>query len=390
MSYRTLIFWFSCVIAIAGLGTYLTYNGPLTTEAWQYWSGAGAWRLDFLRLLFAALVAAYILWRLGNLRSGPLNLQELRILLPVGRREWMVLITIACVFLYAVLIHLPASFKTTMYDKSIFEHGGLMADNQKLKTVHNKFISSQKPPDFNENVELRRPAIPYFFYLTGFWFGAVWVMFTCIARTARQDWRNRRQSIDDFYQRLPSLPITAENATLREFDVMVTAFHRRSRSLRGRAQRYLSILLIFILCLIYENLTSSQGTILPESLEIAKLVVWILLGPVLFIFMAVIITGYHQSVEQIRNTIDQFIEILTETGANSSLLDKARQFDEELMTSKSGLAFLTTVFKSSSIALPLIISIVGYILQSITGGEWIEILAPEILVNFVTSLYSLE
>jgi hypothetical protein len=416
MSYRTLIFYFGCVIAIAGLGTYLTYNGPLTTEAWQHWSGAGAWRLDFLRLIFAVLVASFILWRLGNLRSGPLNLQELRLVLPADRREWMVLYIVLGMFLYAVVIHLPASFKATMLDESTFQECrwvagnpplkdvhdkivnpeepagsqvcGLMAGNPLLKAVHDKLVNPEEHAGFNENVELHRPAIPYFFYQVGFWFGAVWVMFFCISRTARQDWRNRRQSVVDFNQRLPSLPLTSENATLREFDVMVTAFHRRSRGLRGRAQRYLSILLIFILCLIYENLTSSRGTVLPETIEIAKLAVWILLGPVLVIFMAVIITGYHQSVEQVRRVIDQFIETLTETGANSSLLDKSRKFDEDLSTSKSGLAFLTTVIKSSSIAIPLLISILGYILQSITGGEWIDILVPGILVDYVTSLYS--
>ena len=386
MSYRTLIFWFSCVLAIGGLGTYLTYNGPLTTDAWQYWSRASAWRLDFLRLLFAVMVAAYVLWRLGNLRRGPLDLKELRILLPVDRREWVVFSVIVCIFFWAVLIHLPTSFKETMQDKSIFLGDGLMANNPDLIAVHKKFIMPDKYPEFHPGKELHLPAIPYFFYQVGFWFGAGWSVFLCISRTARQDWRNRRQYIVEFNQRLPVQPLTAENATLREFDVMVTAFHRRSRGLRERAQRYLSVLLVFILFLIYENLTSSRGTILPESLEIAKLVVWVLLGPVLIIFMAVIITGYHQLVVRVRSVIDQFIETLTENGANSNLLDKARKFDEDLMTSKSGLAFLTTVFKS--IAIPLLIVILGYILQSITRGEWIDILIPGILVDFVTSLYS--
>lgn len=388
MSYRTLIFWFGCVIAIAGLGTYLTYNGPLTTGAWQHWSGAGAWRLDFLRLLFAVLVASFILWRLGYLQSGPLDLQELRILLPVDRKEWVVFSIVAILFLYAVLIHLPASFEATMRDGSIFLEDGLMAGNSPLEAVHKKLVSPNKPPGFDENIELHRPSIPYFFYRTGFWFGAVWMMFFCISRTARKDWQNRRQSIVEFDQRLPALPLAPENATLREFDVMVTAFHRRSRGLRGRAQRYLSILLVFILCLIYENLTSSHGTILPTSVEIAKLAVWILLGPVLVIFLAVIITGYHHSVEQVRCVIDQFIDTLTETGANSSLLDKARRFDEDLMTSKSGLAFLTSVLKSSSIAIPLLVAILGYVLQFISDGGWVDILVPGMLVDFVSSLYS--
>lgn len=388
LSFRTAIFWFFGVIVIAGLGTYLTYNEPLTTGAWQHWKGSKAWILDVLRLLVLTIAAFYILWLLGNLRVGPLKLNELRMLFPRDRIEWAIFILASLVFIGAVFFWLPDSFENTMQETSIFSEGGYMADNTKLIEVHEKFLKAKENPVFDIWTELRRPAIPYFFYELGLCFGVVWTVFVCVMRNARRDWRFRNKSIADFNRQLPTQPFTAANATTKEFDVLLTAFHLRSRGLRDKAKRYLSVLLVLVLCIVYETSTMSHGTTLPETLDVAKFVVWVFLGPVFFIFLVVVITGYHHTVEQVRNGIDLFIVNLTESGANSDLLDKAIRFDDELITSKSGLAFSTTILKSSSIAIPLLISILGYVIQELTGGKWLNVFIPQLLIDFITDLYT--
>ena len=388
LSFWTSIAWFSFVFCIGGLGTYLTYNEPLTTDAWLHWIGPNAWKMDALRLMFAILVSFYVWWLLGNIRSGNFNIRELRALLPNGRTEWVILLVVSFIFLYAVCVYLPSSFEDIMSNPKVFEERGLMQNNAKLKVVHDKISNPLNDPAFNLSKELHRPAVPYFFYQLGFWFGAIWPMFNFILRTARQDWKIRTNSIVQFKQYLPKKPFTNKDANTKKFDVLLTAFHLRCRGIRERAQRYLSILLVLILCLIYENSTASHGTTLPEALELAKFAVWVFLGPVFVLFLTVVITGYHNTVEQVRSGIDMFIRSLTESGDNTELLDRARKFDDELITSKSGLAFLTTVLKSSSIAIPLLITIVGYVLQSVTEGEWVNIFVPKLLIDFVTNLYS--
>ena len=385
LSMRTAIAWFGLVTILAGFGALLTYQGPFTSAAWRAWSGEDAWILDVIRLFVTAGVAGYVLWQFGYLHRGPMDFRQLQTLVPGDWTEKLCFIASVLLFIWGVFWYLPNDFSEKLLDPSNFEEGGFLSANLELKDIHERM----QTPEFNHWNELIKPAFPYFIYRVGFWYGIVWLIFLSILRSVRRDLLMRRNEIREFWRISPARPFTPEHATPMTFDVLTSTFRFRVNELLKRAQRNLSVLLILVLYVLYEQLTPSRGTILPQTVEFGKLVLWFLLIPVLSTLVAVAAIGYQKAVNHMNDCLLIFAETLVKSGANSDLLAKVWALHNEIVWSRGPGVFVFSVVKSTNIAILLLVSLIGYVVHSFTGGQWIDIFVPNALVEFVRGIYAI-
>jgi hypothetical protein len=68
---RCVLLWYFTVLLCSILGTYLAYNEPFGSQAWQIWSQAGkdAWIKDSFRATAITLVSLFFLWNLNVLAA---------------------------------------------------------------------------------------------------------------------------------------------------------------------------------------------------------------------------------------------------------------------------------------------------------------------------------
>ena len=78
LTWRVAVLWYLTVIVVCFVGTYFAYNGPLSSNAWRTWSGAGAWKRDALRAVVGSMLALFVVWNLRILVPRPSSWKETR------------------------------------------------------------------------------------------------------------------------------------------------------------------------------------------------------------------------------------------------------------------------------------------------------------------------
>src|SRR5229473_3408270 len=101
---RALVLFYSLLLLVCGAGTLLAYRGPISSDAWQFWSGKQAWLRDILRAAVAAGLAIFALYQMEVTRDARSGFKEVRRLFPVGRIEWAALVMFLCLLAGSILV----------------------------------------------------------------------------------------------------------------------------------------------------------------------------------------------------------------------------------------------------------------------------------------------
>jgi hypothetical protein len=157
--------------------------------------------------------------------------------------------------------------------------------------------------------------------------------------------------------------------------------------LRRIAERYLSVLIVVILALLYEQLTPSHETATGDAVEWGKIVLWLLLGPTLPLFVIYVAFGYQGLARKLESGLRTLAEALARNRNNADLLAKVMAARAELMWKQSPTEFVLTVVKSANIAMPLLVAVSGYVLHTLSGGEWIDVFVPREVVSLFHRFY---
>ncbi len=218
LGWRMVVLWYFIALALSTCGTFLAYNGPLSSEAWQCWSGAGAWKRDVLRATVASLIAIFVLLHMRPALTKQKGLKDFLVFVPQRRHEWILLLGLTTLLLWLMLVVLPQHFKANLPDNC-------------LSTL-----------DDGEFLQIRKPYFPYLFYVVGYWHGIIWPAFICLVRSIQWDLKSRQQAWVRLDGSLPDQSLKEDCATSENFERLLVAFQAYVLRLKGIAERYLPVL----------------------------------------------------------------------------------------------------------------------------------------------------
>jgi hypothetical protein len=400
--------WYMGAVIVSSIGTFLAY-GPFSSDAWEYWSGANAWKRDVARAVVASLLAFFMLWNLESFAVKWKGSRDRHSFLPLRRYELIILIGVATLLLVFTFLFLPYSFRRDLKD-SLEQLGKgsqiarrmaaaetakdaatieiakkAVADEIAKKAVADELAKRVAANDFTQ---IRKPYFPYLLYVFGLWIGIVFPVFLTLLRRVRVDWelwRVRRSTLDSCIPiKLPSHAGQGSNS-FEEFSV---AFQNYVIGLKEVAERYVPVLLATSLVLLYEQLTTSHLTVTQAAVESGKLALWLLLGPALLICITMVALGYQNAADKAEIGLRAFAETLAKSHGKTELFDRVIQAREKLMWEESPAEFVVSVAKSATVAIPLLLALTAYVLHSLAGPEgWLGIFVPKAAIDFVQGLF---
>ncbi len=147
------------------------------------------------------------------------------------------------------------------------------------------------------------------------------------------------------------------------------------------------MLLAVALGLLYEQLTPSHQTVTRAAVEYDKVVLWLVLGPALFILVTFVALGYQSAAQKVESGLSTFAETLVNDGKKSQLLDRVLAARAGLLWHQSPATFVFSVIKGATVSITLLVSVTAYVLHTLTQGEWIHIFVPSVVVDFIKSLF---
>jgi hypothetical protein len=339
----TVLKTYSIVVAIGVLGTYLAYNGLLSSQAWQAWSGRTAWIRDSIRLLLSALAALFFLWNMDMLGS-----ESARVPPDAKRRELLVVLAGTLVTIWLTVGVFPASFQDGLRQRSI------------SFTARDIWI----------------PYIPYALYNLGFWIGIVMSLFVAFTRRFVADarwWRSSGQQLSAIAR---SSDTTADGL-LR----LRRTFQEHVACLKTIAERYVPLILGVALLLIFEQVTSSHRTLTQTAIDVAKVASWLLLVPALGLFIVTVAFGYQNSIDTLDSALPRFFT------QDQSLTSEALDLQKDLVWEHSPLEFIASVVKSASVSIPALAALIAWAFEALKSGGWLAVFLPQPVLGFFQRIY---
>ena len=104
--------------------------------------------------------------------------------------------------------------------------------------------------------------------------------------------------------------------------------------------------------------------------------------------MVSVAVGYQLTVKGAEQKLRSFIGLMEMSPGKSELLGGIINFREKLIWSYSPLSFIISAIKSASIAIPLLLTLTIYVIQTIMKEtNWLYIVLPKEIVEFFKSLY---
>jgi len=367
---KSLLLWYLIVLLVSILGTYLAYNEPFGSEAWQTWSQAGknAWIKDSIRGTAITLVSLFILWNLNVFaawRSEPKSCY------PIFRLAFYEKVIIIA-FLTLLLI-LQFSYVRLDFIHSLSSKG---------------YPSIIDQPEMYSFDKITLPYLPYSLYSIGLYIGIMLPALLCLIRRISFDKNILSQAKKDLENLSQIDANSVESFTIIRFKQYELAFQNYVILLKNFSERYLPLILSTAIFLIIEQITSSKDSATQAAIEITKILTWLLIGPTLLIFLISVAIGYQITVNGAQQKLRSFIDLIKMSPGKSEMLGEISNFREKLIWSYSPLSFIVSAVKSASIAIPLLLTLTIYVMQTIMAeSNWLYIVFPKAIAQFFKSLY---
>jgi hypothetical protein len=371
--------WYLLAILLASAGTILAYKGPLSSNAWQCWSGPDAWKRDVARLLVVTALSAFMLWNMNAPGLGLWRQQNDNRFFFVRGHEWIILGVASLMLLLGSLVFLPNNFRHQLAFRAQSGFQDAPASCKQIAAV----VAA------NEFAQIRKPYFPYLFYSLGLWLGIVFPVFLALLRrlgTDWQQWRKRRLQLDRF-NLAGSLDAVDKP---RFFDELLVAFQDYIVGLKEIAEHYVPLALTVSIGLFYDQLTPSHQTVTEAALEYSKIVIWLILGSVLPVCATIVAIGYQNAVYKVDLALHNLAEFLAKSCDNSKLFDEVVRTRSKLMWEQSPLTFVFSVIKSASVSLPLLLAVLIVIrsVRSVQGRDgWLELVLPKAFVAIAKAVF---
>lgn len=352
VGWRVAILWLGAAALVSTIATYLAY-GPLSSDAWQCWSGPGAWKRDALRVVLASILAFVLLRNMGAIRNSSqgtvpkLMPQELAVL---------------CVVVGILIIH-----EVTVSARSF------MAD-----------LPDRHCPAYSGFRQIYFPYIPYTFYVLGLWIGVAFPVLIFLIRSLPADVRWSRANWNILRRAISREASTGPDLALN-YRELVLGFEDYVLGLKDLAQRYIPVIFIVSLVLLYEQLTPSSRTTTGAALEAAKLGLWILLGPAFLLCLVLVVFRYQRASEA---TVRALGAVAAHAATDASLFDSVLEKRSELSWERGTLQFVLSIFQSATFTIAFIAAASSYALSSaVLGQRLLYILVPRAIIEFIKSLF---
>jgi hypothetical protein len=367
---RSVLAWYFIVLLFSILGTYLAYNEPFGSEAWQIWSQAGkdAWIKDAIRGTAITLVCLFFLWNLNVFAAWRSEPESYYPIFRLAFYEKIIIIALLILLLILQFSYLREDFIRNLPSKG--------------------YPSITDKPEMYSFDKITLPYFPYSLYSVGLYIGIMLPVMLCFIRRITFDKNIFRQAKNDL-ENLSQLDAkSVESFTIFRFKQFELAFQNYVILLKSLSERYLPLILGAAVFLIIEQVTSSRDTATQSAIEITKLLIWLFIGPALLIFLVSVAIGYQITVKSAEEKLRSFIGLLEISRGKSEILGEIINFREKLIWSYSPLSFIISAIKSASIAIPLLLTLTIYIMQTIIKEEnWLYIVLPKEIVEFFKGLY---
>lgn len=355
-------------IFIASIGTYLAYNGVLSSEAWRSWDTL-PWKKDIARCAVVAIGGFYIIFNLK------LN-KNISSLFPLNQRERTLTIFFLLILLLLNFWILPNNFRKT-----------------KCYSFQNISLVFK---------EIWLPYFPYLLYNFGLWLGIVTPAFLYLLRSIIFDLKEQKQS----RSKLAEIEIPL-NSSCPEYieDVLMTLkfnFQNYTFWLNNLVERYLPVVLVIALLLIHEQLTPVGESILEYSLEIVKTFLWVMLYPLVFLLLGLVAFGYQEALKTVDNICKNYqqkllnwrktLEIDTEIPKKfKETIEEISQMRESIILKTNPIRFaIYAATKNPSVSMPLLFSFTIYIIKHFgSQGTWLNLFVPQNILDFIKSFYGI-
>lgn len=370
-------------LIVGFLGTYFSYNGPLSSATWRYWS-EDAWLKDGARLLLVFIFANAILFLINFSKAeGTTNHDSDSSQYRRGYRYECIVIAIALIFLLIFNFAIsPPSFHDELLVRLDEDK-----DTQKAERIRQLIENDY----FNE---IYKPYFVYIFHSTSFWIGLSLSTMLSILRGFLPDWKDLTDVRKDIKETCNDSEEPAPEAGAKpilDLDKIVLIKVKLSffnAKLRDISERYMPIGFIIIIGLLIESRTKAYESVTAIALEIIK---FIALTVVLFFVLTtfLLIAEHQRVIKLIDIYLDKVLQQWLSKGnleTDSESIEKYTEFRRELAESQNSFDFFISTVKNASFLIPLLAVILVYLIDSIAGNDW-TFLVPRTILEIIESIY---
>jgi hypothetical protein len=350
---RSIALWLGGAVVVASTGTYLAY-GPLSSEAWQQWSGTGAWKRDAVRALITAVLTFFLLNNLGACSGTSRTTFRLR------GYEWVMIVVSGLVILALETVILPRSFM-----EGLRQRGHAWSDTFR---------------------DIYLPYFPYTLYMAGLWLGIALPNLLFLIRSIPVDYRWSRGNWETLRSEVDRNVDSTREPLEKDYRRLALAFEDYALGLKSLAQRYLPVIFVVTIALLYEQLTSSHLTVTDAAVEAGKVALWLLLGPAFLLCLLLVVFRYERAAKA---TLDALTGIANHPTVSSELFDSALAMRSELSWRRGTFQFVLSLFQSAPFTIAFVVAISSYVVSAaVPGATLVNVLVPRAIVCFVAGLFT--
>ena len=365
ITWRSILFWYGAAIALAVAGSYLAY-GPLTSDSWHRWAVSTRTNVVFLdtsRVVIAALLALFALHNLDVIPSLASRRRRIngRFLEPYER---IVVGVFVALFLLCAYYVLPENFKH-LYALQIANH-------QVTPSVSD-------PLSFGE---IFGPYIPYSLYVAGLWLGIVFPVLFFLIRSVRYDlhaWKRLQGALD--------VIVPNDKLTRSAVASLVIASNDVLSLLKESAGRYLPIFLVVITMVLVEELSPLKRSVLEQSADIGKLLLWLLWIPTLIVSIALFTILYDGEVKHAKNALSLLIGRLKNFPARTKELQDATKALRDIGERETSVKALFDILKTGSVGVyALVVTLSALTVAVLRFHEnWARAFVPQSFIDWLAN-----
>jgi hypothetical protein len=360
-TWPAVLVWFLLVLLVSTLGTYFSYHGPLSSDAWRLWAGkqrVNPVTMDVLRVVLSGLAAVYVLWGMGVFSSRRPEREGNLLSLPLRQYEWWVLAVSAILLLVSALVFQPLyAFRPDLIRLGI-----------------------HVPLTFEQ---ITKPYFVYCVYMIGLWLGIALPVFLIFVRSVLHDWKEWKQRWQvTFALNRNDLEVTPQ--TFREFVVDMENYFL---FLKEAAERYFPLLLAVITILVLEQFTELASSATPAAADVAKTLLWVFWMPALGVSLYLFGKVYEDALAAAKTDLSVFVDKLRAAPDKHDLLDKIMAKRGELDRDRGPMRFMFSVVTGGRVSVYALGAFVGFWVRGLSKYEDLaKAFFPTWMIDFVSRL----